>query len=84
MSASIHAIYETVKAALEKDDKQYLKDIEADLKKQIYDRMTYRSVLLMSCWVLWIAIASCINTATLYRRENNAPVIGDYGKKHWP
>jgi hypothetical protein len=29
------SIYETVKAALEKDDWQYLKDIEADLKKRI-------------------------------------------------
>ena len=27
--------YETVKAALAKDDRQYLKDIEADLKKRI-------------------------------------------------
>jgi hypothetical protein len=27
--------YETVKAALEKDDRQYLKDIEADLKKRL-------------------------------------------------
>ena len=26
--------YATVKAALEKDDRQYLKDIEADLKKR--------------------------------------------------
>ena len=34
MSASI---YETVKAALEKDDQQYLKDTEADLKKQVND-----------------------------------------------
>ena len=31
------SIYKTVKAALEKDDQQYLKDIEADLKKQIND-----------------------------------------------
>ncbi len=29
------SIYKTVRAALEKDDQQYLKDIEADLKKQI-------------------------------------------------
>ena len=34
MSASI---YETVKAALEKNDQQYLKDIEADMKKQVND-----------------------------------------------
>ncbi len=31
------SIYKTVRAALEKDDQQYLKDIEADLKKQIND-----------------------------------------------
>ena len=49
MSASIYAIYETVTAALEKDEQQYLKDIEADLKKQINDRIIYRSVLFMSC-----------------------------------
>ncbi len=29
--------YKTVRAALDKDDQQYLKDIEADLKKQIND-----------------------------------------------
>ncbi len=31
------SIYKTVRAALEKDDQQYLKDIEADLKKRIND-----------------------------------------------
>ncbi len=31
------SICKTVRAALEKDDQQYLKDIEADLKKQIND-----------------------------------------------
>jgi hypothetical protein len=35
--------YETVKAALEKDDRQYLKDIEADLKKRI-DGVPKRSI----------------------------------------
>ena len=52
MSASI---YETVKAALEKDDQQYLKELKLIWKNK---SMTYRSVLLMNCWVLWIAIAS--------------------------
>jgi hypothetical protein len=37
------SIYETVKAALEKDDRQYLKDIEADLKKRI-DGVPKRSI----------------------------------------
>ncbi len=31
------SIYKTVRAALEKDDQQHLKDTEADLKKQIND-----------------------------------------------
>lgn len=31
------SILETVRAALEKDDQQYLRDIEADLKKRIDD-----------------------------------------------
>ena len=31
------SILETVKAALEKDDRQYFRDIDADLKKQIDD-----------------------------------------------
>jgi hypothetical protein len=37
------SIYETVKAALEKDDRQYLKDIEADLKKRL-DSVPKRSI----------------------------------------
>jgi hypothetical protein len=37
------SIYETVKAALEKDDRQYLKDIEADLKKRL-DGVPKRSI----------------------------------------
>ena len=37
------SIYETVKAALEKDDRQYFKDIEADLKKRI-DGVPKRSI----------------------------------------
>ena len=36
-------IYETVKAALENDDRQNVKDIEADLNKQL---TVYRSFLL--------------------------------------
>ena len=36
-------IYEIVKAALKKDDRQYLKDIEADLKKRI-DGVPKRSI----------------------------------------
>jgi hypothetical protein len=37
------SIYEIVKAALKKDDRQYLKDIEADLKKRI-DGVPKRSI----------------------------------------
>jgi hypothetical protein len=37
------SIYETVKASLEKDDRQYLKDIEADLKKRL-DGVPKRSI----------------------------------------
>jgi hypothetical protein len=37
------SIYETVKAALENDDRQNVKDIEADLNKRV---TVYRSFLL--------------------------------------
>ena len=37
------SIYETVKAALENDDRQNVKDIEADLNKRV---MVYRIFLL--------------------------------------
>ena len=45
------SIYETVKAALENDDRQNVKDIEADLNKRV---TLYRSFLLKIYWALWI------------------------------
>jgi hypothetical protein len=46
------SIYETVKAAWEKDHRQNVKDIEADLNKRV---TVYRSFLLKIYWALWIA-----------------------------
>jgi hypothetical protein len=43
-------IYETVKAALENDERQNVKDIEADLKKRV---TVYRSFLLKIYWALY-------------------------------
>jgi hypothetical protein len=43
-------IYETVKAALENDERQNVKDIEADLNKRV---TVYRSFLLKIYWALY-------------------------------
>jgi hypothetical protein len=42
--------YETVKAVLENDDRQNVKDIEADLNKRV---TVYRSFLLKIYWALY-------------------------------